>query len=388
MSIDRVWLQQILKEDEFNLLDLPVKTKPIDAHDRLVAGFREICAFIERHGRAPQEDPTNVAETMLFYRLRTMTNDPEQRAALAEYDSVGILVEPEAPQTLEEVFASDDTGLLDDEVAQDIFALRNVPDQKILPDEIAERRPCKDFDQFDPLFKQCHADLKNGSRQIIEFRNETQISESTFYVLNGVLVYVAEVGEKRLQRGKLVARLRCIYENGTESNLLLRSLARALYKHGKRVTDPNEVTLERLGLESETRTATIYVLRSLSTDAQLSGIPHVHKIGYTTATTEQRTRDAVRQTTYLNAPVEIVAEYEVPAAVASTIEADLHKFFASACLDAVFERDGETVAEAHEWFSVPLAVIDEVIELMNAETIVNYEYDVGERKLRLRTDDF
>ena len=62
----------------------------------------------------------------------------------------------------------------------------------------------------------------------------------------------------------------------------------------------------------------------------------------------------------------------------------LHDLFAPARLDIWFEQDGHAVADANEWFSVPLETIKEAIELINAETIVNYEYDPGNQSFKLR----
>ena len=383
MSVDPAWLKQIIETDEHGLLRLPVKVAPATGHDRLVAGFKEICAFIETHGHSPEANPSDMAEFKLYHRLKAILNDPEQRAELTEYDTYGILVEPEPPASLDEIFASDHLGVLEAPPVE-IFTLKHVPAEKTSPDEVAERQPCLDFEKFEPLFKQCHADLKAGIRKMIEFRNESQISAESFYVVRGVLAYVAEIGEETKVRGRRVARLRCVFENGTESNLLLQSLARSLYDDGRRVTEPDHVTLARMGLEVGTPMALVYVLRSLSTDSQVMGLPDLHKIGYTTTTTQQRIQNAEQEKTYLNARVEVVAEYEVPASIASSVETAIHHFFAPARLDVTYERDGETVTTADEWFSVPLPVIDEAISLLDAETITNYEYDPSSRTIRLR----
>ncbi|MEI7761238.1 MAG: GIY-YIG nuclease family protein [Thermoleophilia bacterium] len=124
----------------------------------------------------------------------------------------------------------------------------------------------------------------------------------------------------------------------------------------------------------------------LNPDPQVTGIPDLHKIGYTTTTTRQRIGNAEHEKTYLNAPVEIIAEYAVPAAIASGVETTLHHFFAAARLDVTYERDGQTVKTADEWFSVPLPVIDESISLLNAETIISFEYDTESRTIGLRTN--
>ena len=384
MSVDREWLQEIIAEDEFGLLVIPVKQAPVTSHDRLVAGFQEITAFIEEHGRAPEANGNDVREFQLHARLQGIINDPEHRAALADVDHLGLLVEPEPPASLAEVLASDDAGLLDSAPEADLFDLRNVPAEIKQPDRVAQRKPSADFAQFEAMFAECHADLRSGRRKIIEFRNESQISAGAFFVYRGVLTYVAHVGELTRERGRPVARLRCIFENGTESDLLLRSLARELYKHGRRVTEPSEVTLERMGLEPSTEMGWLYILRSLSTDPQVTAIPNLHKIGFTTRTTAERVKQANEERTYLRAPVAIVAEYQLPASMASAVEAKLHQFFAAARVDVHFDQDGEQVAAATEWFSVPLPAIDQAVDLLNAETIVNYEYVPNNARIRLR----
>ena len=385
MSVDRSWLEQIVAEDEHGLLDTPVKAAPKTPQSRLVDAFQEICAFIEKHGRAPDKNPNDITEWQLHHRLKGIVNDPKQCAALAEYDIHGVLVEPEPPASIEEIIAKDDLGILDGDGDVDIFTLRHVPGKTIQPDEVAERRECKDFDEFKPLFVECHAQLKAGERSLIlPDRKEASINQGTFFVSGGVLGYIAEVGDERRERGRRSARLRCIYENGTESNILLRSLARAMYEGGRIVTESSAVTLEKMGFEVEAGHGEIYVLRSLSQDPQVQAIPDLHKIGFTRTSTAKRIIQASEQRTYLNAPVEIVATYAVDARVASNIESVLHRFFSAAQMNVTYERDGEKVAVAREWFSVPRAVIDEAVQLLSSGTITNYEFDPLLRTIRLR----
>jgi hypothetical protein len=385
-SVDPSWLRQIIEEDEHGLLIIPVKAAPVTRDERLVTAFKEICTFIETHGRAPEKNTSDVDEFQLHARLQAIVTDPVQREALSEYDVHGVLTEPEPPATIEEIFATDDAGLLDGgDDAPDIFTLTHIKEKVNLPDEIADRTRCEDFEQFEPLFKRCHAELKAGERSLIEFRNESQISEDSFFVTGGVIAYVAEIGDEKKEAGRRVARLRVIYENGTESNPLLRSFGRNLYKNGKRITEPNHTTLERMGLMKSTKMGVVYVLRSLSTDPQVVAIPDLHKIGFTTRTTADRIKQANQEKTYLNAPVEVVAEYGLPAAIASNVENLIHKFFAAARISVHYERNGAVVTEAKEWYSVPRDVINEVVELVGAGTIVNYEYDPATQTLRLRS---
>jgi hypothetical protein len=254
-----------------------------------------------------------------------------------------------------------------------------------MPETIARRQPAEDFDDFRQRFVDCHADLRAGRRKLVPFKNPLEIKPDRFFVQNGVLLYVAEVGELTYNEiQKANARTRCIFENGTESQLLLQSLASNLYKDGKRVTVPDDEILAEMGLESGTPMASVYVLRSLSEDPQVTAMSGLHKIGSTSSTAEDRTARAASDTTFLGARVEIVEEYRVPRGTEGKIERMLHRLFAGARIDAWFEHDGITAAEATEWFAVPFAVIEEAIGLIENDTITNYEYDLAGRTLRLR----
>jgi len=151
------------------------------------------------------------------------------------------------------------------------------------------------------------------------------------------------------------------------------------------VTDPNAVTVASMGLLPDTPMALVYVLRSLSDDPQVHGISHMHKIGSTKQSVEARTAGSHKQTTFLNAAVEVVAEYEVPAGVEQKIERLLHRLFSDSRLDIWFEKGGTTVVEANEWFAVPLKVIDEAIGLIGTEAIKDYEYDADVQAMKLRS---
>jgi hypothetical protein len=395
MTLDRETLLQMLAEDEYGLLKPAPKRAPVTADDRLLAAFQEIAEFTHANGREPERTPTDMTEAKLAMRLKAIRENEEQAAALRSADDLGLLGEapPEQeplripdtpPETVDDALAADPFSLLDG--AGDIFDLKHVPKAQTMPEEIARRRPAEDFDRYEDLFRDCHAGLRAGQRKLLPFRNPIEIEPGKFFVLNGVLLYVAEMGELELdQVRKANARTRCIFENGTESNLLMQSLASNLYKDGRRVTEPSEVTLERMGLETETKMGHIYVLRSLSDDPQVAAFGNVHKIGFTTQTVEHRTAGAEADATFLGAPVETVASYSLPAVAAQPIEAILHSFFASARLDTWFEQNHQIVAEANEWFDVPLPAIDEAIALIQSEGIQSYEYDPDKRSIKLRS---
>lgn len=384
MTIDAETLKTMIAADDLGLLDLPAKRQAMTKDQRLVASFEEIKEFVSQHGRPPEKDADEVTEMMLSHRLESISASDEQRELLAPYDDLGILEPPKSPESLKDAVAEDSLGLLD-APDEDIHTLRHVPKPSPQPEEIARRRPCKDFERFEPLFKACQTELRSGVRRLVKFRDEQAVKEGAFYVLNGVLVFVAREGERKVEHGRMNARLRCVFDNGTEADLLLRSFASRLYRFGKTVTEPEAKTRmeveEQLGAES----GFVYVARSLSEDAQVQAIPDLHKIGFTTGSAESRVTDAIGSATFLDAPVKLVETFELPRSIAGKIETLLHRFFAAAQIDAWFERQGLLVADAREWFSVPLEAIEEAMELIQSEGIQSYEYDPDKRSVKLRS---
>jgi T5orf172 domain len=387
VTIDTEILRQMIAEDDLGLLTLPVKSEGMTKDQRLVANFAEITEFVRMHGREPAKAAADVAEMKLYFRLDAILGNEQQREALTPHDELGILREPEPPASLEEALAADPLGLLDGPAPEiDLHALRNVPKPSATPDKVAQRERCEDFELYEPLFKACHEELRAGVRKIVPFSKEGEIKAGTFYLLKGLLAYVAAEGERRKEHGRINTRLRCIFENGTEADLLLRSFSSQLYRFGKQVTDPEAKTMQvvedQLGGGA---TGFVYVLRSLSEDPEIVAIPDLHKIGFTTNSTATRTSGAARSATFLGGPVKEVATFEMPAAMAGGVEGLLHRFFSAVRLDAWFERDGVTTAEIREWFSVPVDAVVEAIDLIEAESIQNYEYDRETKTAKLRS---
>ena len=150
-------------------------------------------------------------------------------------------------KSLEDIFNDDDLGLLDDGKDGDIFKIKHVLVQRAAADEVAKRKRCKDFDQFEHLFKNVHRELREGKRKLLPFNDKGyQLVEGNYYVLNGLLAYLADINftsEAKTVDGKRFrkdGRTRTIFENGTESTMLYRSLAKALYKDGRIVSETNE----------------------------------------------------------------------------------------------------------------------------------------------------
>jgi len=391
--MDLEWLKSVVKDDDLNLLKVKIKSPVPTADEHLVAKFTEINDFISSNGRHPEADMANVPEFMLNQRLSSICNNPEQCESLRGLDMHNLLpvavvnkvAEPEAEykaekeiNSLDDIFSDDDLGLLDDG-AESIFNIQNVPKAIDMPDKIAKRKRCKDFDKYEPLFKACHAELKSGEREQHKFSGEQQIQQGQFFILHGVMCYVADMAKRERKKGKVNAKLHLIFENGTESDMLLRSLATELYKDetGRRVLKSSDNALDAmLGIEEDDQsTGFIYLLRSLSTNPDIQTIENLYKIGYSTIAIEKRIANAKNEATYLMAPVKLIAGYQCFNMNTQKFENLLHTFFGKACLDIEVADSNGVICKPKEWFIAPLKAIELAIKLMINGEIIHYRYD-------------
>ena len=345
---------------------------------RIVDTFVEVNKFIDHHKRKPCDtDKPSVSERALRMKLNGLLNDPAVRDMLLPHDRHALLptAPVKQPQTLDEIF--------DDELLKtpqdDIFDLVHVKPAAAKPDEIAERQVCADFEKFQPLFEQCVREMADGKRKAIPFANEQEIGAGEFFILNGVLVYVAEVGETHIRNGKKNARLRLIFDNATEGNNLLRSLATELYKdpNGRRITTTDMGPLfTDTPAAGDAQTGMIYVVKSLSDDPEIRKLDGVlHKIGFTSGKMEVRIQNAKDDPTFLMASVHPVATYTLYNIDRVRLEHLLHDFFAAARLDIeITDRFGKKV-KPREWFLLPSSIIGEAVARLKDGSIVNYRYD-------------
>lgn len=383
-------LLKILQDDELGLLNIKPKRSGATADDRLLASFQQINDFFRKHGKEPTSNPSDILEFQLFNRLKGFRASQEKCEALKGADEFNLLqfVEPpKAITSVADIFDDDTFGLLDDEAAS-IFDLKNIPVPRDMPDKIAQRKRCEDFEQFEPLFKQCHAELASGVREARGFTGEQQIQPGHFFILNGITAYVAEVGEKEVKNGKVNARLRCIFENGTESNMLLRSLATELYKDetGRRILDPTEKALEALEQikADDEKSGYLYVLQSLSAVPEISGIKNLYKIGYSTVPVQDRIKNAVDEPTYLMAKVKVIAVFECYNLNPQKFELMLHTFFGRSCLNVdVYDKKGKRFSP-REWFVAPLHIIEAAANMLISGDILNYRYNPESQSIEER----
>ncbi len=360
--------------------------------ERIVAGFEEIQRFVEQHGRVPQHgEDKDIFERLYAVRLDRLRALEEFQNLLLPIDYQGLMREDAVTQNDSDNLMNDDVLLAELEglsSSSDISELRHVRSRAEIQaaEEIANREKCEEFERFEPLFEKARRELDSGERKTLAFGRDASIDKGNFFILGGQIVYVAEVGDTiKAPNGESDARLRAIYSNGTESNLLRRSLQRALYKDeaGRRLSDPDTGPLfSQHWEEDDMESGTVYVLRSLSDHPFIAEHRElIHKIGVTGGKIETRIANAEHEATYLLADVEVVATYKLSGINRTKLENLFHRIFASAQLDlTIHDRFGHPV-KPREWFVVPLQVIDEVVERIVDGSITDVVYDFKTARL-------
>jgi len=367
-------LDEIFSNDPFGILDVKVKNPILSNDDRLVESFEEINNFYEKEKREPEKS-LDMYERKLYSRLKGIRENPAKIEKLKKYDRFKLL-ETFTFNSIDDIFESDTFGLLSND-DEDIFTLKNIPKTVNMPSNKAIGKPCKDFEKFEDLFKQVHNDLRNSNRKIIKFQSEQNIEQGDFFILKGVMIYIAHKGLLFEKKGKKNSRLRVIYENGSESNLLMRSLSRELYRDGKRISESNKSLVEKFSniTKDDKQNGYIYILKSLSRDDRIITKKDLYKIGFSSIDVRQRIKKAKNDPTFLMADVKIVSVFEVYNVNPHKLEQLIHKFFGNSCLDMdIIDSDGK-IYKPREWFIVPLGIIEKAISLIISGEIVNYTYD-------------
>lgn len=364
--------------------------------ERIIAGFEEVQRFVDEHGHAPQHgEDRDIFERLYATRLDRLRALEECRVLLAPLDRQGLLAGTAATTAPDEEIGEDEllaelTGAAGDTSITELRHVRTVAEKRAA-EEIANRDPCQDFNHFKPVFAAVQADIESGARITQPIRKDagflkTDIREGEFFILGGQIAYVAAVGEPiKAPNGESDARLRVIYSNGTESNLLLRSLQRALYKDdaSRRVSEPSAGPLFASENEADDlASGTIYVLRSKSDNPVVVANREVlHKIGVTGGDVSKRIANAKLDPTFLMADVEIVATYTLYNINRVKLENLIHRIFAPAQLNIeIKDRFGNPVVP-REWFLVPRFVVDDAVERIKDSTITRYVYDPNTAQL-------
>lgn len=379
-------LSEIFESDLLGLLaiDEPKAAPVLPQDSRLIDSFQEISDFYETNQRCP-ELGDDIGEYRLASRLAAIKKDPKKVKTLLPYDYYNLLESEETKSvSVEELINDDPLGLLDgDDEADSIYTLSHVkPSERLRPDYIAHRKVCKDFDLYEEAFQQIHDDLEHGRRRLVEFK-EGDLHEGCYYVLRGVVLYLEQnlavkqkIEYKSGAKVRREGRTRCIFDNGTESSMLYRSLGKALKLDGFCISDLIEQKEGSVSIDaSDVQNGYIYVLRSLSRAPQIRSIRNLYKIGYCSGDVTTRIKNAVHEPTYLMNDVEVVLTVRCYNLDVPYLEASIHSFFSN--VNVYFEvRDDEGIMHyPKEWFTVPLNIIEEAIPLIVDKKIDSYRYD-------------
>jgi len=403
MGKKKLTIDDIFDDDDFGLLDSKVKTSTVKTdEDRLIDSFEEINVFIDKNDREPSK--SSMSEYGLLAKLKNFRENEEQKKILKPYDRHNLLghVVMEK-QSIDDILnEDDDLGLLDADNDLDIFKFKHTPkpEDRAESDFVAQRKSMKekDFEKYDQLFLQVHKEIKEGKRKIKPFKNtEKNLHVGDFYLMNGIMLYLESANLKKddvdLGSGNRVrteGRTRTVFENGTFSNMLFRSLGKQIQKDGKLITNTYDKIEQDLfvnsGLveEEDVQSGWIYVLKTKSTKKELTDINDLYKIGFASNSVDDRIKNAKNEATYLFADVKKIATYKVYNRNADKLESLLHRFFANACLDIDLINEKGQRLNPREWFVVPFEVIEETIQLILNENIVNYEYDTETKRIKLK----
>ncbi len=361
--------------------------------ERIIAGFEEIQRVVNEHGRLPQHgEDRDIFERLYAVRLDRLRGLTECRTLLEPMDRQRLL-EGGNSAPIPAADNLDDDALLEalgvDGLGEGITDLRHVrsSEEKRAAEEIAKREKCEDFEEFKPMFIQVKKELDTGIRQTRPFQTMAEIQKGQWFIVGGQIAYVADVGDEFVtEYDRRDSRLRVIYDNGTESDVLLRSLQRALHRDnaGRRITNANSGPLFSGEIEEgDEASGTIYVLRSKSDNPVVAANRDIlHKIGVTGGSVERRIVNAKLDPTFLLSDVEIVATYKLSNINRTKLENLIQRIFDPVRLKIeIKDRFGNPVVP-REWFLVPLFVIDEAVSRIKDGTIIGYQYDPGTASLK------
>ena len=395
--------KEFTQEDDALLAELGVEVETKKAvtrtpsEERIIAGFEEIQRFAEEHGSAPQHgEERTIFERIYAVRLDRIRALQECRELVEPLDDQGLLTGAAKPPLADAEELDDDALLAElgiEVEASPIMELKHVRStaEKKVAEEVASRDKCEDFETFTPLFEQVQKELDSGLRDTRPFEMKAEIEKGRFFISGGQKAYVAGKGETTItDQGGTDARLRVIFDNGTESNMLMRSLQRALNKDeaGRRITEPTAGPLfSDQTIDGDEASGTIYVLRSKADHPLVAENRElVHKIGVTNMSVEKRIAGAHLQPTFLMANVEIVATYELYNIDRTKLENLIHRIFEPARLEIeITDRFGRPIVP-REWFLIPLFAIKEAVERIKDGTISQCSYDPKVGKLITRAE--
>ncbi|WP_321426286.1 GIY-YIG nuclease family protein [uncultured Bacteroides sp.] len=376
-------------DDEFTaLFDLPMfdNVRPLapkaTTTDRLTQSFEEVNAFYEANNREPSLDGP-FDEKTLAHKLLGIRKNERNCKLMLPYDKFNLLDKPSV-KTVDEEFED----ILNNpylNISKEDLSIFDVPKHLIKKQErseadfVAQREKCEDFHLYEDSFKKVHKELNEGKRSLVKF-NTQSLKEGTYYVVSGVVVLLEKILELRKDKGHYDGRTRCIYENGTESNIFLDTLRKAVYADGFVITENADADEQAFQnnfaiVKEDVQDGWIYVLRSLSKEPAISSQKNLYKIGFSTVPVEERIKNPEQEPTYLMDKVAIVSTWKTFNMKTHEFENIIHQFFSTAMFHIKVQDSNGIIFTPREWFVVPLGIIESAIKKIIDKSIVNYHYN-------------
>ena len=388
MSKEKLILTQIINDDPDNLLEIDLR-EPITHNITLINSFNEINNFYKRYNKEPSANKNDFYEFQLYASLKNIKKSNKKINILSKYDKHSLLYSHNSSiNSLEDIFNDDPDGLLNED-KNSLFDLKGpIKDfARAKTDFVARRKVCKNFNKYEKNFQKVQLDLSNRNRNVIPFR-EGLLKENRYFIHNGILFFLESINTDTDKqkfdsgvRSRIDGRTRCIFENGTESEMKFRSLVKILNQNGKAITEHTDDVNKEFNKNFEgtfdnesIETGVIYILKSKNNDKNISSIENLYKIGYT-KNLEIRLKNCEKDPTFLMSSVEVMSSYKVYDVPAIKIESLIQKFFQSCKLsmEIIDNKNKQYVPE--EWYIVPLDVIEQAIILINKGKLNKYKYD-------------
>ncbi|MEC5209825.1 hypothetical protein RCH20_000877 [Psychrobacter sp. PL15] len=427
-------LSDIFDNDDLGIFDnVKSNTNNKTSNSVLEQQFSDINSFIDNHGRLPAKDADTLSEKVLSRQLNSMKSDSSASEQLNHLDRHGLLVdkntddvahleafraikEHEATNSttqhvdsqetasteqsttynsLQDIFNSDDLGIFDnvktDIVVSDNHYKERSKQGQYDDEDIASRFECKDFYRFEPTFARIHKAIESGDFTKTNFSSTKNITVGSVFVLNGFVCYVADIYKAEARKNtRSQERLRLIFANGTESNMLTYSLATAQYKYENsyqlQITDPewvNDDLAKNFG-DDRQPTGVIYIAQLIETPDNLEHYKNLYKVGFSKLTGDVRTKHSIRDTAFLQQPVNIIAEWQVYDADPRKVESVLHAFFYEQRVKMSSKGSDDRFYKATEWFDIPLSEIDKAINIVISGDIEKYRMDPSNSRIIIK----
>ena len=250
---------------------------------------------------------------------------------------------------------------------------------KNAPDEIGKQTPCQDFYMYESHFRNLHARLESGDLKTIR-HTATNHNQGDAFILDGMVGFIQSMGEERVgSRGRHDPRLRLVFDNRTESNILLSTLNKRLYtdQNGRRIIPSADdfADFDTPKAQAKVRTGQIYIVRTLSSNPKLRQIPNLYKIGFTKSTVEERTKNATRDIAFLESPVEVMLKADCFDTDPRGLESLIHGFLHHQRINITLTGKNGGKYHPQEWFSISLEEAKKVISAIVDHSIIDYRMD-------------